>query len=1036
MTQRGPTDLIRRAGRAHPRTVTLAAASGAVLITALAIVAWRNHRPANAPVPGVATAPDIRDLSTLKGAAGSGPANAAIGKGKGFFAQYVDKNDRTRLAGEITADRSDPLPDRRYELTRPSAWFFQHDGRTIHIQADKGRFTAPAENAQPSDGMLEGSVRIRVFAATPAGDRPNLDATPPELDVRTTRVSVDWVLGQVDMPEDVRASSDRVEFHGRGLSVQFDPATQRLDQLHVASLAEPIVIKPAPQVAPATINPPDTTKTAAGTPPPTQPGTPDTVSAVPEERFYTLSASEGVEVRQGNRVAKADELLGWARTLGGSFTEPGGAERGPAGAVSGVAPTSPHTPDSSKPVSPPAQGSPTPQNAPSSESTTLFWKGPLLVQRVEQPPTELSRDSSIIELASHSGGVTLDDANAGLAAGGTHLRFATTREQVSFTGTDASPAWARMRGAGKASARAFEIDIPRAVVRIPGPGTLAADAAPAGTQAPSSGQAAPSTLAWTEQGEFQFDTLRSKSASLQRATLVGGVTGTQGTFTVNADSAIAEFSPPGGTTGATPQRSLLNAVHLVGRARAGDGKGGEFKADTVHVAFTPGASATGTPVAQRVEASGHAAATRGEESLTAGNIIVTLAAMPAKQDSAVNDSLLSGGAVEMLDATGGFAFKGKNSLASSGETLRVHAKSQSAHLEGSPGSVERQGSTLRCAVIDMDGDKGTILATGKGDFARTPPADAPASPSLTASWTRSMSINDTDGTLAIDGDARFRAVSGPAEDREDSRVRAETVRVAFDRVDKVANPPPAKDTPLASVGTGAQSRRVVSARGESTNPADPVRLEVRRGAADEAGAITGRTLYVEGPFIAAENATRTIHVAGAGKLLNSDRRPDLENTALPATGSRSTQEGSLPGSGKGDALFTWKQQATLDMSAGSANLEGGVRMVHRRLADSALTELECDHLLATIEEDLKTRRLSSVRAEGGVWARSQGREMTGQLAVYNAPLGILEATDPSGGDVLVSDPRSGEPLSAKAIRWDLAKGRIEIIDPGAISGPR
>jgi hypothetical protein len=193
---------------------------------------------------------------------------------------------------------------------------------------------------------------------------------------------------------------------------------------------------------------------------------------------------------------------------------------------------------------------------------------------------------------------------------------------------------------------------------------------------------------------------------------------------------------------------------------------------------------------------------------------------------------------------------------------------------------------------------------------------------------------------------------------------------------------------------------------------------------------------VEGQTITADNAQRTVRVPGAGRLLNSDRRPDLAAAPLPAGGSRSLQEASLPGSGKGDALFSWKQSATLDLGAGSASLEGAVRMVHRRLADSALTELECDHLLATIEEDLRTRRLSSVRAEGSVWARAQGRELTSSFAVYNAPLGVLEAAGGQNADVLVSDPRSGEPLNAKAIRWDLANGRIEVIDPGAITGPR
>ncbi|MFO0831481.1 MAG: hypothetical protein U0637_06520 [Phycisphaerales bacterium] len=1040
-----PATLARRAGAAHPRAVALAAASGVVLVGIVAIIAWRNHATPQAREQNTAppTAPDIRDFSSIRSNPG-GPANAAIGKGKGFFAQYVDKNDPTHIAGQVTADRSDPLPDRRYELTAPSAWFFQHDGRSIHVRADKGRFTAPAENAQPTDGSLEGNVRIRVFAATPDGARPALDDTTPELDLTTSRVSVDWALGQLDLPEDVKASTPRVAFHGRGVSVQFDPTTQRLDQLHVASLLEPIVIRGAPHgpasdrgtpasTAPATPPQPAPAQPAANTTPQprAEPAPP------PEERFYTLTASDSVEVRQGDRVVHAEEVLGWTRTLGNAFasiepgpTNPDAPPRNP--------PTNPPTGTPPQAATTPAPAAPATANHPA-DDVTVFWKGPLLVQRVDQKPEQLDRDESVVQLASANSTVTLDDPTAGLAARGTRLRFAATREQIELSGSPAAPASLSMRGAGRASAIAFEIDAQRAQVRIPGKGMLES------AEGKLEGQDEPkptATIAWTDQAEFQFDTLRDRHAALQRATLVGNITGTQGTLAIGADSAIAEFFPPSSAQAATrsapaPNRSPVKTVQLVGRARANDGKGGEFKGDTIHVAFDPPAGDSGAPVPRLVEASGNALATRAEESLAAQNIAATLAA-PGSKTAPAGDSILTGGVIESLTATNGFTFKGKSGLGASGNTLTVQARDKTAHLTGAPAVVQQQDATLRCATIDLNGAKNTVSADGPGDFARTP-AD-PAAPSIEAAWTRSMSFSDTDGALAVDGDARFRARSGPGSDREDSSVRADQIRVAFEHTDEQPTPPPAVEHAgqppaplLAAVGTG--SRRVLTASGTSPDPANPVRLELRRGPLN-GDTVEGRTLYVEGQSVSADNRTRTVHVPGPGKLLNSDHRPDLEHAVLPATGSRETQDGALPGSSKGDALFTWRQNATLDLSAGSANLEGSVRMVHRRLADSALTELECDHLTAAVEEDLKTRRLSSARAEGNVWARSQGREMTSQIAIYNAPLGILEATDTTGGDVLVSDPRSGEPLAAKAIRWDLAKGRIEIIDPSALSGPR
>lgn len=1040
-----PADLCRRAGRASPKAVLLAAISGVVLVSIVGVIAWRNKGTAAPPATTQpTTAPDIRDFPGLQGRSGEGPTNAAIGKGKGFFAQYVDKDDPTRLAGEITADRSDPLPDRRYELTRPSAWFFQSDGRAIHVEADKGRFTSPAERAQPTDGMLEGNVRIRLFAATPDGTRPKLDSVAPELDVTTTRVSVDWALGQLDMPEDVIASSPRLTFHGRGVSAQFDPTTQRLDQLHVASLIKPIVVRlhdDTPKTAtPEKVDQPPAESTA---PPPTT--APEEPPPPPEERFYTLAASESVEVRQGDRTARAEKLLAWARTLGNALPlAPQESTAQPASVSGTPAATAPNT----QPLpagSPTAAPTPAPSQASKPAPTddiSLFWKGPLLVQRIEQRPAELERDDSVIELAAPSGLVALDDITAGLSARGSRLRYAASREHIAFSGaTPTTPATVAMRGAGTATAPAFEIDTLRAVVRVPSSGQLSGDSGKDASPAP--------TIAWTEQAEFQFDSLRGGASSLHRAVLVGGVSGSQGALTLNADSATAEFFPPIASDRATDRaastRNLLKAIQLVGRARATDGKEARFQGDTIHVTFDPPAAGATSPTARRVEASGHALATRPEESLAAGTIVATLKPPQRATDATASNaqspgstqSPLTGAAIDTVHATGGFTFTGKNTLTASGDMLTVQAGSKSARLVGTPAIIEQAGARLRCPTIDLSAADSTVAATGEGDFTRTAPEDDPASPMIAASWSRSMMLDDMRGALAIDGNAAFQSIAGAPDDREDSSVKAQTIRVTFEHAKNAAPvQPPAESnadsTPLLAglAPTSSSSRRVLTAEGTSDDPVSPVRLEVRRGGPE------GRMLYVEGQKIAATNGARTVHVPGAGKLLNSDRRPDLANAPLPATGSRSTQDGVLPGSGKGDAIFTWKNDAMLDIAAGSAELDGGVRMVHRRTVDNALTELECDHLTASIEEDLKTRRLSSVRADGQVWARSQGREMTAQLAIYNAPLGVLEATGGDGGEVLVSDPRSGEPLNARAIRWTLPTGRIEVIDPGAISGPR
>ncbi len=1080
-----------RAGKADRRAVILAALSVVVLGTVVGVVAWRNRStsPAVKSTPSHVVPPDIRSLPLPGSATGSvSGTTATVGPGRGFFAQFVDRDQPTRLAGEITADRSVPLADRKYELDEPRAWFFQSDGRSIHVQAAKGRVTMPPEGGQPVDGSIEGNVRIRVFAATAAGTRPDLGTAMPELDVTTTRVSVDWSLGQLDMPEEVKVTSRTVYFHGKGVTGQFDPTTQRVDQVHVASLVEPIRVntrrEPASQPAPggsastsadtlgAASQPATQATAASSTNAPTPPATDD--QAAPEERFYALTASESVVVTQGLRKAHAESLLGWARTLDGDLVAAPKKER-PAGATTG---TQSHAAPANADQAPAAPISATGATASKSDTpavspdeVTLWWRGPLLVQRTDLRPAELARDEALVRLDSPGSVVALEDSGAGMKGEGTRLEYAVTREQIALVGGAAEqPAWVTVEGAGRATAKAFEIDIPRGIVRIPGAGSLTSipKAEPASAEATSKPvNQEPATLAWTEKGEFVFDSLRGRKSSLKHAVMEGGVTGKQGLFSIAGDSATAEFfgsEVDSATPDVAAAPNSLRSVQLVGRASALDGAGGEFRGDTLSVAFdapsaTPADGSPAkqrTPVPRRVDAVGHAVATRDGETLTAGQIVAALrpkgpASTPTTPEATAPARAPAVSAmasqVESVDATGGFVFKGKD-RAASGDTLHAETAARSAHITGAPASVEQQGSVLRCPVIDMNATDRTLTATGEGDFARTPTTTQAASgqTSIKASWTKFMSLDDTAGSLRAEGKADFAASTGLGDEREDSRVRADIVTVAFERVaakDRPESPAkPGREGGLfgglspgddrASPGDGSE-RRVVRAEGLSGTPTEPVRVEVVRSGAE------GRLLYVEGQHIIADNTARTLTVPSAGKLLSSDRRPDLEGAALPDAGARQSQGASLPGSSKGDSLFSWKESATMEVDAGRSVMKGGVRMVHRRLADSALTELECDTLSAAITEDRGNRRLASVGALGSVWARSQGREMTADHANYDAAKGVLEAAGPEGvqgGEVLVSDPKTGEPLSARAIRWNLVTGRIEIIDPGAVTTPR
>src|SRR5688572_15012819 len=98
-------------------------------------------------------------------------------------AQFSDKNDPNRLAGEMLYKRLDPLPRGRYALEQPQMWVFMKDGRTLHMQATKGnvKFFQGTKD-RPESGRFEGGVVARMYAAGVAtvASRPDPKVIAPE----------------------------------------------------------------------------------------------------------------------------------------------------------------------------------------------------------------------------------------------------------------------------------------------------------------------------------------------------------------------------------------------------------------------------------------------------------------------------------------------------------------------------------------------------------------------------------------------------------------------------------------------------------------------------------------------------------------------------------------------------------------------------------------------------------------------------------------------------------------------------------------
>ena len=153
----------------------LAGTAGFVVI----VLAWKGT-PAKAPQQTIAATPQPQAIDVPTGKANRALRN--LGKGEELFVQMADKNDPTRVAGQLSAARSTPLEGKRYKMEQPRVWSFLRDGRTIYLEADSGQALIPdMTGSRPEDGAIQGHVIAKIFAKTADGALPDPAKVPAQL---------------------------------------------------------------------------------------------------------------------------------------------------------------------------------------------------------------------------------------------------------------------------------------------------------------------------------------------------------------------------------------------------------------------------------------------------------------------------------------------------------------------------------------------------------------------------------------------------------------------------------------------------------------------------------------------------------------------------------------------------------------------------------------------------------------------------------------------------------------------------------------
>lgn len=1022
MQPRRPTTGWKHARPGTARVKGLVAAAVLLLAFAGVVVFFARREQAGAETPIRFDSTNPPDITRIPTGGNTGMASGLV-QGSAMQVQLVDEKDPSRVQAVITADRSTPLANNEFSLTKPKARVFLRDGRTVLVDADKGRARMPQGAAgRPQDGLLEGNVVIRLFAPTPdhkigPNDKPLLTTTAPT-------AKFDASLGRLEFPDAVKTVGDQIDFAGDGMIVLYDEAKKRINGVHLDRLRR-LVIYPAPgggragEAGPAALAPREATSAAStgGA------GAPTTAARTPVESLYRMVAHEKVTVRQGARSIASDDVLAWLRLVDGKLRPAAvaslaGPERGarPAGrALSGQALFERRsygrvTLVSGQPVgsvvktpAPPSAGA-----APTAdEPIEIHWAGSMDAVLESTTPAELSRNDVFVRFTSDAPlGTVARDEIARAQAMGSLIDYGATTRDATVSGPEAQGAMLKAEGRGQATGERFEIALNTGLVRSPGQGVIRAERRDASPGAPAAG-----TLAWARDAEFQM--AMEKGQMQPRPTsakLRGDVRVSDGLARVRAESLDATFFS--GTT-------ALAFVQMVGNTQAEDGKpradAGRLAADTLDLTFAPGPGGTSSP--SRLDLNGHAKAGQGPQQLEAGRIIAELA-----QDQAGRTQ------VTAMNATQDVAFIGKDGTTITGDEMRALPADDWADVKSqSPQGVKLcQGlSTILTSHVQFDGRGKFVHVPAPGTLWHHIPAGqaTPGEPDgagaeLQLSWGDWLEYDDSNGLGRCRG-ATMAVFTQPGSERD--ILYADSAEIH-----------------LAPAGPGGKGRVLQTASAIGT-PDRRATAESKRFGPD--GSIVQQVTYVEGTRIDLDQANQVFEVPTDGRLLFADHRepaPEASGASNASGGSGASSGLALgPRAGRGDTLMSWTSAMRYERGQGKLHVTGGVRSIH--VLEQDRMQLDCEDLVAFISPagaQAPQGRLTSALASGGAWLRSQGRELAAGQVSYDATTEVAAADANVGGPVTITDPKTGVPVKANRVTWYLKGDRVEAQGVRQIAAPK
>ncbi|MBL9147698.1 MAG: hypothetical protein JNM94_03305 [Phycisphaerae bacterium] len=588
---------------------------------------------------------------------------------RGAWVQVTDGDGR--LAQQYSAERVEPLPDRRLSFERPQAIFYREDGRVITLSADRGEARVPSKALE--SGRLEGNVVIRVFRPEP-GTVVDLATDAPTILVNAEDATFDNVVGEVRCDGDIDLVSAMGSFSGEGLDMRIGTspsappgatgveALQKgtLERLVIERARKPIVLVRDAQGKTRmrdarTAPPPTPTPTPGAAPAPT------VAAAAPaaKSQVYRLTLNDDVRVvrEKGNQLSTLQRSTLQGDALVARFTLEG---ENSLNAIAQGTPRAPAAPTGGDPAST-VLGAvfAAPQASPGAgeETITIEYRGQLVLEP-ERAVTLPSPDAVEVEMISvppanapagtPTNRVTLDDERTGAHVVCRRVAFANAR------GADGADDLIEAFGAPneplvldsprlKARGERFFLQRGKGIGGFVGPGsvelasggesfaalaidpstaTVSRDAANVTHLRVAAASSAPSSvaIAWQRSLDLVFAApaggAKDDNGALETATFVGTVDVTGEGFELDAETLAATFAGEAKKGSDVRPLSRIEATgneEKVVVARRTDGTAGELRGRSLDLALVTDGARDSVP--SRLVASGIVAARDAKQAI-------------------------------------------------------------------------------------------------------------------------------------------------------------------------------------------------------------------------------------------------------------------------------------------------------------------------------------------------------------------------------------------------------------------------------------